>query len=403
MTTIRATDAARGIYEVSSGGAPTVWNVTRRFTVTEWVGGGSYGQVCRGTDRDNHNAPIVIKRISNVFGNAEDAMRILREVAILRRLDHPNIIKVVDVIEPEPNTDAFTRDKCPFHVLYIVFADGGIDLRMWMESFQDDHQLPRPTGDVVRHLMKQMVGAFGYIHRCRVVHRDIKPANILIDPVTLTLRIADFGLSRVIEVTDEEEHQGHHHRVWNFERPRAPSVDEDMDEASPHASDTLDEVVPLERGDSGSFDSDDSDVESDSPSLLVRASTQVVVTRWCQTSTPQRASNILYLLTPLRFKVPRSRGRPVQRQLQPSDRRVECRLHIRGAAAMHAARLNLFLQTHSLPWSQLPLRNKATIQLRPTHRARRDARLFLHRAGRTVARRRPRIRQSCRRGCLAAG
>ena len=279
MTTIRATDAARGIYEVSSGGAPTVWNVTRRFTVTEWVGGGSYGQVCRGTDRDNHNAPIVIKRIADVFQTSEDAMRILREVAILRRLDHPNIIKVVDVIEPEPNNDAFTRDIRPFHVLYIVFADGGIDLKMWMESFQDD-QLPRPTGDVVRHLMKQMVGAFGYIHRCRVVHRDIKPANILIDPVTLTLRIADFGLSRVIEVTDEEEHQGHHHRVWNFERPRAPSVDEDMDEASPHASGTLDEVVPLERGDSGSFDSDDSDVESDSPALLQRSMSHHVVTRW---------------------------------------------------------------------------------------------------------------------------
>jgi serine/threonine protein kinase len=31
-----------------------------------------------------------------------------------------------------------------------------------------------------------------------VVHRDIKPANILIDPVTLTLRVADFGLSRII-------------------------------------------------------------------------------------------------------------------------------------------------------------------------------------------------------------
>ena len=275
MTTIRATDAARGIYEVSSGGAPTVWNVTRRFTVTEWVGGGSYGQVCRGTDRDNHNAPIVIKRIADVFQTSEDAMRILREVAILRRLDHPNIIKVVDVIEPEPNTDPSTAHTHPFNVLYVVFQDGGVDLAKWSAA-----ERPHLNADVVRSLMKQMVGAVGYLHRCRVVHRDIKPANILIDPVTLTLRIADFGLSRVIEVTDEEEHQGHHHRVWNFERPRAPSVDEDMDEVSPHAAAEFGTVTALDRNDSGSFDSDDSDVESDSPALLQRAMSHHVVTRW---------------------------------------------------------------------------------------------------------------------------
>ena len=276
MTTIRAIDATRGLYEVGSTRDDiATWNVTRRFTLSDWVGGGSYGQVCRGVDRDNGNAPVVIKRISDVFQTSEDALRILREVAILRRLDHPNIIKVVDILEPEANTDPHTSHTHPFHVLYVVFQDGGMDLAKWSSTVK-----PHLDADTVRRLMKQMVGAVGYLHRCRVVHRDIKPANILIDPVTLTLRIADFGLSRVIEMNADEEHQGHHHRVFNFERPRAPIVDEDMGDASPQAADSFAGVDPLGRNDSGSFDSDDSDVESDSPNPIARLATPVVVTRW---------------------------------------------------------------------------------------------------------------------------
>jgi mitogen-activated protein kinase 1/3 len=275
MSSITPIDEAHGLYQVANSEATCTWNVTRRFAITEWVGGGSYGQVCRGFDRDNRNAPVVIKRIADVFQTSEDALRILREVAILRRLDHPNIVKVVDILEPEPNTDPATLHTHPFHVLYVVFQDGGVDLAKWSTTAR-----PQLSADNVRHLMKQMVGAVGYLHRCRVVHRDIKPANILIDPVTLTLRVADFGLSRVIEVSEQEEHQGHHHRVWNFERPRAPSVDDDMGEASPVAADSFGSVEPLQRGDSGSFESDDSDVESDSPALLQRAMSHHVVTRW---------------------------------------------------------------------------------------------------------------------------
>ena len=275
MTTVRPIDAERGEYEVSDSEYGTIWNITPRFTISDWVGGGAYGQVCRGTDCHNGNAPIVIKRISNVFVSSSDALRILREVAILRRLDHPNVIKIVDIIEPEPNTDPSSSHTHPFHILYVVFQDGGLDLAKWRSSVR-----PHLDADHVRSLMKQLMSAIGYLHRCRVVHRDIKPENILIDPATLTLRIADFGLSRVIEVSEAEEHQGHHHRVWNFERPRAPRVDSDMGGALLPTADCSGSAAALSRGDSGSFDSDDSDVESDSPGLLEREMTKHIVTRW---------------------------------------------------------------------------------------------------------------------------
>jgi serine/threonine protein kinase len=328
---VKPIDEGRGLFQVTAGTDPEVWNVTRRYRVTQYVGGGSYGHACRGIDRDNADAPVVIKRIDDVFQTSEDAMRILREVAIARRLDHPNIVKVVDILEPEPNTDARSRSTRPFRVLYIVFQDGGIDLKVWLEQ----HDRPRISADTLRHLMKQMVAALGYLHRCRVVHRDLKPANILIDPVTLTLRIADFGLSRVIEVSEHEEHQGRHHRVWNFESPRASKCGDGMGSASLVDAECSSGTLPLQRsGSSGEYSSDDSDVEGDAPGLLVRLSTPVVVSRWSAPFNPQSQPHHLpgfpfYFSRAVVLQVPCPRDLPLPRQLQPGDRRLEHGLHLR--------------------------------------------------------------------------
>ncbi len=87
--------------------------------------------LCRGFDRDSANAPVVIKRIPVVFETLANARRILREVAILRRLGHPNIVSAVDILEPEPNTDPATCLTHSFHVLYVVFQGGCVDLAKW--------------------------------------------------------------------------------------------------------------------------------------------------------------------------------------------------------------------------------------------------------------------------------
>ena len=188
-------DEARGLYTVPRAWPlASVWNVTRRFSVTEFLSGGSHDtpeqQWCRGLDRDNANAPVVILRIYDYrLRRLENAMSILREVAILRRLHHPNIVKIVDVLKTEPND------------LYVVYQDGGMGLDAWLR------QNPRPhmSADTVRCMMQQLVAAVGYLHRCSIVHNDIKPSSILIHPVTLKLTIANFGQWRVPVVAGMEQ------------------------------------------------------------------------------------------------------------------------------------------------------------------------------------------------------
>lgn len=218
-------DDARGLYRVPGGmhGPMTVWNVTRRFSITKFMSGGSHDRPeqrwCRGLDRDNANAPVVILQIygsgSQTSGNA---LCILREVAVLRRLDHPNIVKVVDILKTEPN------------IVYVVFQDGGVGLDVWLGP----KQRPHISADTVRGIMQQMVGAVGYLHSCGVVHRDIKPSSILIHPDTLTLKIANFGMWRVVAGSElEAAAAGLLPCSDSFDGSDSPEQDEDTDEGEP--------------------------------------------------------------------------------------------------------------------------------------------------------------------------
>jgi serine/threonine protein kinase len=150
---------------------------------------------------------VVIKRTKKVFFDPSSAKCSLREIAIMRRLHHPNIVKILDILEPEDGTppaaagtaaapDGGGGPNVMFKNLYVVLEDGGMDLKKFLESSKE------LTDEQIRHISRQICCAVAYLHSCRVVHRDLKPANILIDPSTLRVRVADFGLSRSVELPE---------------------------------------------------------------------------------------------------------------------------------------------------------------------------------------------------------
>ncbi|KAF5836219.1 Pkinase-domain-containing protein [Dunaliella salina] len=156
--------------------------VSERWEKLDRVGEGTYGVVFRAKDRITGGV-VAIKKIRLESDEEGVPSTALREIAALKELDHPNVVKLHDVIH---------HDK----KLYLVFEFVELDLKKLMDTsptFSGDHQL-------IKLFVWQMLSGIDYCHRRRILHRDLKPQNLLIDRVRNELKLADFGLARAFGV-----------------------------------------------------------------------------------------------------------------------------------------------------------------------------------------------------------
>ncbi|KAJ4893631.1 Mitogen-activated protein kinase 19 [Raphanus sativus] len=159
----------------------TEYGDANRYQILEVIGKGSYGVVCAAVDTHTGER-VAIKKINDVFEHVSDALRILREVKLLRLLRHPDIVEIKSIMLPP--------SKREFRDIYVVFE--------LMES--DLHQVIKANDDLTREhhqfFLYQMLRALKYMHTANVYHRDLKPKNILAN-ANCKLKVCDFGLARV--------------------------------------------------------------------------------------------------------------------------------------------------------------------------------------------------------------
>lgn len=104
---VRALDETLGQYIVpvpmrNGSMEQQVWSVTGKYRIVSYVGSGVYGKVVRARLSSDLSKTVVIKRTSDVFRwGPAFAKYALREIAIMRRLNHPNIVKIIDILKPE--------------------------------------------------------------------------------------------------------------------------------------------------------------------------------------------------------------------------------------------------------------------------------------------------------------
>jgi len=153
-----------------------------KYILKEAIGRGSYGLVWSGYLRQSKER-VAIKKIDNVVENTQFLKNALREVRILRHLNHENIISIRDVFVTE------SRDQ--YKDVYIVMELLRADLTTLLKSGQP------LNGNQVTYFAYQIIRGLKYVHSAGVIHRDLKPRNCLIQ-LNCDLKICDFGLARAV-------------------------------------------------------------------------------------------------------------------------------------------------------------------------------------------------------------
>lgn len=143
------------------------------------IGEGTYGVVYRAKDVTTGET-IALKKIRLEQEDEGVPATAIREICILKELDHPNVVGFKDVVHADKK-------------LYLVFEYLDQDLKRFMDSVK----LLRPM--LVKSYLYQLVNGISYCHSYRVLHRDLKPQNLLIDR-TGKLKLADFGLARAFGI-----------------------------------------------------------------------------------------------------------------------------------------------------------------------------------------------------------
>ncbi len=108
------------------------------------------------------------------------------EVEIMKNLNHPNIINLIDFSDTEEHTKP-NGVSTPVFYLALELANGG-------ELFDFIAQTGKFSEKVARYYFHQLCDAFEYLHGNGVSHRDMKPENVMLDN-EFNLKLADFGFS----------------------------------------------------------------------------------------------------------------------------------------------------------------------------------------------------------------
>mmetsp|Transcript_1589 Transcript_1589/g.4335 ORF Transcript_1589/g.4335 Transcript_1589/m.4335 type:complete len:304 (+) Transcript_1589:159-1070(+) len=159
--------------------------LSRKFGMEKYekidkLGEGTYGVVHKAKNKENGDI-VALKQIRLESEDEGVPCTAIREISLLKELNHPNVVRLYDVIHTEKS-------------LTLVFEYLDTDLK----KFMDDCSGPLPLG-AIKSFMYQLLKGIAFCHERRVLHRDLKPQNLLINRKG-ELKLADFGLARAFGI-----------------------------------------------------------------------------------------------------------------------------------------------------------------------------------------------------------
>ena len=155
-----------------------------KYILNKTIGQGTFGKVKLAVHSPTSEKVAIKILEKKKLKDSSDVERISREIKILKKLSHQNIVQLYEVVETSENI-----------LLILEYASGG-------ELFDYIVANGRLTEDQAVRFYHQILDATEYIHQNKVVHRDLKPENLLLDEKN-NIKLADFGLSNTYENQQE--------------------------------------------------------------------------------------------------------------------------------------------------------------------------------------------------------
>jgi serine/threonine protein kinase len=172
-------------------------NDWKSYLKIEKLGRGAYGVVFK-TNHIESNGLYAIKKFTSEPDDGMPAST-LREIACLKSCDHPNVVKIIDII--------YSLERPA-----IVMPCYKMDLKSYIQSISNQN-----TEIVCRDIMWNILKGVSYLHSLGFMHRDIKPQNILVDydrEFKYQLAIADLGLCTKYCINDKNEKTAEICTLW---------------------------------------------------------------------------------------------------------------------------------------------------------------------------------------------
>ena len=153
-----------------------------KYQIIKIIGDGTYGQVYEGINKET-NKKVAIKKLKNKMSSWEDCI-LQNEVRFLRKLNHENIVKLLEVIREQNSDVSYIFEYCDCNLFQ--FIENHRKQKMFISEMK------------IRNIIYQIVCGVKYLHSCNIMHRDLKPENILMIINNNLIKIADFGTAKEI-------------------------------------------------------------------------------------------------------------------------------------------------------------------------------------------------------------
>ncbi|XP_059803380.1 cyclin-dependent kinase 1 [Hemitrygon akajei] len=152
------------------------------YVKIEKIGEGTYGVVYKGRHKTTQQI-VAMKKIRLESEEEGVPSTAIREISLLKELQHPNIVCLQDILMQDAR-------------LYLIFEFLSMDLKKYLDSLPSRQLMDQM---LVKSYLYQITQGIAFCHSRRVLHRDLKPQNLLIDSKGV-IKLADFGLARAFGV-----------------------------------------------------------------------------------------------------------------------------------------------------------------------------------------------------------